>query len=189
MHLYNRAIELLVILALIIIPSANTPSALETGATPIQSIFMIKQLIPQTQTIGLMWNQYETKTSELLPKIERASVSNGVKVVVEDVESLKDISQEFRELKDKYHVQVIWIIENNDPISSDVAREFLIKNSIVNGIALFAPSTDWVSAGACASLLSDGSNVKLYVNRKTITALRIIVPDKYLEDTKFVATN
>lgn len=189
MHFYSKAIYRATIVLFIIAASAKTPCAVETAASPLQSIFMIKQLIPQTQTIGVIWNQLKTKTDDFLPKIERASASIGVKVVIEDAEELRDVSQKFRELNDKYHVQAIWIIEDDDPMSTELGKDFLIKNSIVNGIALFAPNTNWVSAGACASLLSDGSTVKLYVNKKTITALGIRVPDKYLQDTQFIATN
>jgi ABC transporter substrate binding protein len=189
MHLFYKITKFSIIVLFVIGVFVNTPSALESNASPLQSLFMMKQLIPQTQTIGLMWNQSKTNTNDILPKIERASASIGVKVVIEDVEELRDVSQKFRELKETYHVQAIWIIDNNDPMASSVGKDYLIKNSIVNGIALFAPTTDWVSAGACAALLSDGTNVKLYVNKKTISALGIKVPDKYLQDTQFVATN
>lgn len=189
MRLFHKIIESFAVVLFVTVVGVNTPSALESSVTPLQAVFMIKQLIPQVQTIGLIWNQGKTNTNEILPKINRASASTGVKVVVEDAEELSDISQKFRDLKDNFHVQAIWIIENNEPMSRPVGQDFLIKNSIVNGIALFAPNPDWVSAGACAALLSDGSNVKLYVNKKTIAALGIKVPDKYLQDTQFVATN
>lgn len=150
---------------------------------------MIKQLMPQVQTIGIMWNQTHANTGDLTPKIERASASLGVKVVVEDVEELRDVSEKFRELNEKYHAQALWIIEADDPLDNGIGKDFLVKNSIVNGIALFAPNTDWVSDGACASLASDGGNVKLYVNKKTIAALGIKVPDRLLGDTQFVGSN
>jgi len=189
MRLFYKVIKPVVIVSFIIAIFIGTPQALESNATPLQSIFMIRQLIPQAQTIGLMWNQSKMNTGDLLPKIERASASIGVKVVIEDVEEISDVSQKFRDLKDNYHIQALWIIDNNEPMSTGIGKDFLVKNTIVNGIALFAPNADWVSSGACASLLSDGGNVKLYVNKKTISALGIKVPDKYLQDTQFVATN
>ena len=189
MRLFYKVVEFFVVVIFVLAIFVNTPNALETSVTPLQAVFMIKQLIPQVQTLGLIWNQSRTNTNEILPKIERASASTGVKVVVEDAEQMSDVFQKFRDLKDNYHVQAIWVIENVEPMSSDAGIKYLIQNSLVNGIALFAPNADWVSAGACAALLSDGSNVKLYVNKKTITALGIKVPDKYLQDTQFVATN
>ncbi len=187
MHLFYKIIKPVVVVFLIAVAFVNTPNALESNATPLQSLFMIKQLIPQTQTIGLMWNQNRTNTAELLTKIERASASVGVKVVIEDVEEMRDVPQKFRELNDSYHIQALWVIENNEPMSDPVGIDYLVKNSTLNGIALFAPNAEWVSSGACASLLSDGNNVKLVVNQKTISALGIKVPEKYLQNTQFVS--
>jgi ABC-type uncharacterized transport system substrate-binding protein len=167
----------------------GTPEALESNVTPLQAIYMMKQLVPQTQTIGIMWNQNKVNTGDLMPKIERASASVGVKVVIEDVEGITDVSQKFRDLTDNYHVQVIWVFQSDDVIGSSLGRDFLIKNSTVKGIALFAPNTDWVSAGACAALMNEGGTVKLFVNKKTITALGITVPEKFIQDTQFLATN
>ncbi|HUI29742.1 MAG TPA: ABC transporter substrate binding protein [Candidatus Acidoferrales bacterium] len=189
MRFFYNIIKPICVVIFVILISVKTPRAVDSNVTPLQMIFMIKQLIPQTQALGLLWNQTKINSGEYLPKIERASASMGVKVIVEDVEELSDISQKFRDLKDNYHVQAVWVFDNSDPLNSNIAKDFLIKNTIVNGIALFAPNTDWVSAGACASLLSDGSTVKLYVNKKTINALGIKVPDKYLQDTQFIATN
>ncbi len=189
MRLFHKIFGFSVILFFLTAVFVNTPSALESSVTPLQAVFMIKQLIPQVQTVGVIWNQSKTNANEILPKIDRASASTGVKVVVEDAEEMSDVFQKFRDLKDNYHVQAIWVIDNNEPMGADAGRKYLIQNSLVNGIALFAPNADWVSAGACAALLTDGSNVKLYVNKKTIAALGIKVPDKYLQDTQFVATN
>ncbi len=189
MRLSHKVIRRVTFVFLIVVASAGTPCALESNVTPLQSIFIMKELIPQTQTIGLMWNQSKTNTDELLPKIERASASVGVKVVIENVEELSDVSEKFRDLKNNYHIQTLWIIEDNSPMSTGLGRDFLIKNSIVNGIALFAPNADWVSAGACVALLSDGGSVKLYMNKKTIAALGIKIPSKYLQDAQFVTTN
>lgn len=189
MRLSYKVIRRGAVILLIVVASAGTPCALESNVTPLQSIFIMKELIPQTQTIGLMWNQSMTNTDELLPKIQRASVSVGVKVVIEDVEELSDVSEKFRDLKNNYHIQTLWIIEDNSPMNTGLGKDFLVKNSIINGIALFAPNTDWVSAGACVALLSGGGTVKLYMNKKTITALGIKIPGKYLQDTQFVTTN
>ncbi|MFZ1080728.1 MAG: ABC transporter substrate binding protein, partial [Candidatus Kryptoniota bacterium] len=149
----------------------------------------IKQLVPQAQTIGLMWNQTKVNASDIMPKIERAATSIGVKVVIEDVEDIRDVSQKFRDLSDNYHIQALWVFQNDDIVGSSLGRDFLIKNTTVGGIALFAPNTDWVSAGACATLMSEGGTVKLFVNKKTITALGINIPEKFIPDTQFLATN
>lgn len=184
-RLFYKLMGFFVIVFLIVAVSVDTLNALESSVTPLQAIFMIKQLIPQVQTIGLMWNLSLANTSDLLPKIERAV--NGVKVVIEDVEGISDVPQKFRDLKDNRHVQVLWIIDESSPFNAPVVKDYLVKTAIVDGIALFAPNSDWVSAGACTSLSTDGNTLRLCVNRKTIAALGLNVPDKYLLHTDFLA--
>ena len=167
----------------------GTPEALESNATPLQQLYIMKELVPKLQTVGIMWNQSSVNTADLLPKIQRAAAAVGVKVVIEDVEAIKDIAQKFREVTEDYHAQIIWIIQNDDLVGSSLGRDFIIKNATVNGIAVFAPNTDWVTAGACAALLNDGGSVKLFVNQKAINALGIKVPAKYIPNTQFLATN
>jgi len=189
MFSFKRAAGLSALAVIILAALFGTPEALETNATPLQSLFIMKQLVPQVQTMGILWNQNKVNSGELLPKIERASASTGIKVIVEDVEDLRDVSQKFRELTDNYHVQVIWVFQNDDILGGAVGKDFLIKKSAVGGVALFGPNTDWVTAGACASLMSEGGDVKLYVNQKTINALGIKIPEKLIPSTQFLANN
>ncbi len=189
MFLFKKSVGVLILTAVMLAAMFGTPEALESNASPLQSLYMIKQLVSQAQTVGLIWNQAKVNTSDIMPKIERAATSVGVKVVVEDVEDLPDISKKFRDLTDNYHIQVLWVFQNDDIIESSLGKDFLIKNSTVGGIALFAPSADWVSAGACATLMVEGGTVRLFVNKKTITALGINIPEKFIPDTQFLATN
>jgi len=175
--------------AMALVTPTGTPEAVESNVSPLQSLYMVKQLVPQTQTVGLMWNQTKVNVSDIMPKIDRAAATIGVKVVVEDIEELKDVSQRFRDLTDKYHVQALWVFQDDNIVGSALGKDFLIKNCTVSGIALFAPNTDWVSTGACATLMNEGGAVKLYVNKKTITALGINVPEKLVPDTQFIDTN
>ncbi len=178
------ALTVITLLALL-----STPQAAGTSASPLQSLYMIKQLVPNARTVGVMWNKSVANTASLLPELNRASAEIGVKVVIEDVEQLKDISDEFRDLVQNYHIQVLWIVENDDPLGSSLSKGYLIKNATLSGVALFAPSTDWVSAGACAALMSEGGKAKLFVNQKTLNALGLKVPQQYAQSTQFLATN
>ncbi|MCL5268224.1 MAG: hypothetical protein M1469_09000 [Bacteroidetes bacterium] len=166
----------------------GTPRAAGTSATPLQSLYMMKQLVPKVTTVGIIWNQSTINTSSLLPEINRASLSVGVKVVVEDVEQIQDVSAKFRDLVQNYHIQVLWILQDDDLYGSSIVKGYLIKNSTLSGVALFAPGTDWVSAGACAALMSVGGNAKLFVNQKTLNALGLTVPQQYAQTTQFLAT-
>ncbi len=168
---------------------AATPHDITTDATPLQTLYMVKQLFPQTKTVGLMWQQTDVNSSDLIPKINRAASAVGVEVVIEDVEKLREVPEQFRDLTQKYHVQVLWIFNSQDMLAGSIAESYLIKNSTMNGVALFAPSADWVSAGACATVLSNGTDANLVVNQKTINALGVKVPAKYVPITQFLATN
>ncbi|MCL4539713.1 MAG: hypothetical protein M1378_09000 [Bacteroidetes bacterium] len=167
----------------------GTPRAAGTSATPLQSIYMMKQIVPKVTTVGIMWNKSTINVSDLLPQINRASLSVGVKVVIEDVEQIQDVSAKFRDLVENYHIQVLWILQNDDLYGSSIVKGYLIKNSTLSGVALFAPGSDWVSAGACAALMSEGGNAKLFVNQKTLTALGLTVPQQFAQTTQFLATN
>ncbi len=187
--LSSKRFGLMITIPVLVLALLGTPKALESNATPLQQLYMMKQLFPKTQTVGIMWNQSTVNTADLMPKIQRAAAAVGVKVVIADVEELKDIAQKFRDLTDNYHIQILWILQNDNMVGSSLGRDYLIKNATVNGIAVFAPNTDWVSAGACATLLNEGSDVKLIVNQKTLNALGIKVPEKYIPNTQFLATN
>lgn len=165
----------------------GTPKAVESTATPLQSLYMIKEMVPQVKRVGLMWQQSNYTDSNLMTDIKRASAATGTEVVVEDVESLPQVASEFRDLVNEYHVQVLWVVRNDDIMNNSITRSYLIKNSAISGIALFAPNTDWVSSGACAAVVTDGGTTKLVVNQRTMNALGLKVPEKYASITQFLA--
>ena len=189
MYLFKRsAIQLLSVFVLLM-AFFGTPEALESSATPLQSIYMIKQLIPHAKTIGLMWKQTDESGSGVMDQIKRASATLGVKIVVGDVENITDVAAQFRDLTDSYHVEALWIVHNSDLLSSSAARAFLIRNAALKGVPLFAPDHDWVSAGACAAVVTEGGSTKLYVNQKTLNALGLKVPESDASVTQVLATN
>lgn len=189
MYLFRRSAIQLLSAFVLLMALFGTPEALESNATPLQSIYMIKQLMPQTKTIGLMWTQTDENGSGVMNQIKRASASLGVKIVVSDVESLPDVAAQFRDLTESYHVEALWIIHNSDVLSNSTAKGFLIKNATLQGVPLFAPDHDWVSAGACAAVVTDGGSTKLYVNQKTLNALGLKVPESDASVTQVLATN
>jgi ABC transporter substrate binding protein len=189
MYLFRRSAIHLLSTSVLLMAFFGTPEALESNATPLQSIYMIKQLIPQAKTIGLMWKQTDENGSGVMDQIKRASATLGVKIVMADVENITDVAAQFRDLADSYHVEALWIIHNSDVLSSSTARGFLIKNAALQGIPLFAPDHDWVSAGACAAVVTDGGSTKLYVNQKTLNALGLKVPESDAPVTQVLANN
>ncbi len=189
MHLFRKVYLPIVATIVLLTVMLGTPQAAGTNATPLQSLYMMKQLVPKATTVGIMWNKSTVDASTLLPEINRASLAVGLKVVIEDVEQIQDVSSKFRDLVQNYHIQVLWVIQGNDLYGSSIVKGYLIKNTTLSGVALFAPGTDWVSAGACAALMSEGGTAKLFVNQKTLNALGLTVPQQYTQATQFLATN
>lgn len=189
MYLLKKLAVQISLVLLVTFAIVGTPEALESNATPLQSLFMIKQILPQATTVGLMYKQSADNNNELLNQVKRASASFGVKIVLADVETLPDVAGQFRDLTSSYHVQALWVIRGSGALANSVAKSYLIKNAALQGIPLFAPNTDWVSAGACAAVVTDGGNTKLFVNQKTLNALGIKVPQKYASVTQVLASN
>ncbi len=189
MYLFKRLTIQSAVVIVTVAALFGTPEALEPAATPLQSVYMIKQLVPHAKTIGLMWKQSDDASSTMIEQIKRASASLGVKIVIADVEALPDVAAQFRDLVESYHVEALWIARNSDVVSNSTARGFLIKNAVLHGIPLFAPDQDWVSTGACAAVVTDGGTTKLFVNQKTLNALGLKVPENDASITQVLATN
>ncbi len=190
MHLPKKLTVRLGVALTMTLMFVGAPEALESSATPLQSLFMIKQFMPQVSTVGLMLHTSDNSTSSnLMDQVKRASAAMGVKIVIGNVESLSDVASQFRDLTSTYHIQALWVIQNGSLLNSSISESYLIKNSTLNGIPLFAPNAAWVSAGACAAVVTDGTNTQLVVNQKTLNALGLKVPEKYASVTKILANN
>lgn len=189
MHLFKRLSIQLSLILVVSLAFIGTPEALESNATPLQSLYMIKQLDPQVKTVGLMLKQSSNDSKTLMDQVNRASAALSVKIVLADVESLPDVAAQFRDLTGSYHIQALWIIGNDNVLSNSIAQSYLIKNAALQGIPLFAPNTAWVSAGACAAVVTSGGSTKLVVNQKTLNAIGLKVPAKYASVTQVLASN
>ncbi|HEY9165604.1 MAG TPA: ABC transporter substrate binding protein [Candidatus Kryptonia bacterium] len=167
----------------------GSPSALESNASPQQQLFLVKELAPNAKTVGVLLDVSYNPQADLETKIQRASGQLNIKVVVEEISQLNEVAEKFRDLRENYHIQALWIPQNERLIGSQISRDYLIKNCTLNGIPLFAPNTDWVSEGACVALTVDDGEVTLHVNQKTLNALNLKIPDKYIANTQFIASN
>ncbi|MFW5973238.1 MAG: ABC transporter substrate-binding protein, partial [Bacteroidota bacterium] len=68
-------------------------------------------------------------------------------------------------------------------------RNFLIKTATGGGIPVLAPSADWVREGAHIMMHSDGSGVRLVVNKRAADAASLSIPEQYSAQTEFLAAN
>lgn len=73
---------------------ANAQDAL----TQLQQMYMMKELLPEMQTAGIIVNGSSVDMAELQQKLERVSATLKIKIVISDARSLKDVSAEFKKL-------------------------------------------------------------------------------------------
>ncbi len=158
----------------------------ENDITPKQYLFMIKELVPGIQTVGILRSS-SSEMGNWVEKIERAAAVMQVKVVIAGVADLKDVAKQFKNLIETHNIQALWVFEDDQVLNSTVSRKYLIKNANLSKIPLFAPSVDWINEGGCVNLTKEGGKVQLRVNEKTARILNLSIPEKYLPNTEFLA--
>jgi ABC-type uncharacterized transport system substrate-binding protein len=158
--------------------------AFSQRATPLQYLFMMKSFKPDMQKVGLLCDL--SKNQGLVEKLQKAGFSAGVKIVVGDVKELKDIAQRFNEIV-KGGVDFLWIFDSQDVSAHPIAREYILKNSLLNKIPVAVPSVEMVKEGGLFTLESTGEELKIFVNDKIANALNLTIPENYKERVQYVA--
>lgn len=157
------------------------------GATPTQQLFVLKELKPNIERVGIVW---KTSTADTyMADVQRAGAAAGVQVVVAAVGEIKEVAPSFRNLLRDHQIDALWVIDNDGLMDSDVVRKFLIKSTLEANIPLLVPSSDWVEQGASLTLTSSADGVALIVNQAAANALALTVPEKYKPRTQFFAAN
>jgi len=151
----------------------------------MQHFFIIKQLLPKAEKVGILIPRGMKNKDHLLKTINRAAAATGQKAYVAEVESLTDIAAQFQTLVEEYRIKAIWIPEAQEGLVDPVARDYLIQKSVLYGVALLAPEIQWVKRGACFMLLKGTSGVQLFANPKTLQALGMSIPDSFQGKTQF----
>lgn len=147
--------------------------------TPIQQMFILKEMKPDVERVGIIWREDSPQHDDLMPQVQRASSASDVQVFVAYVDNIRDVAPSYRTLRRKHDIDVLWILEDDDTVGSDVAREYLIKTATQNGIPLLAPSSNWVNEGAPVSLQNADGDIQIVVNKAAAAATALDVPDKY----------
>jgi ABC-type uncharacterized transport system substrate-binding protein len=155
--------------------------------TALQSFYLMKEVFPEMKTVGVMVNDSQVNVDELTGKLERVSAQMGVTIVISRVQSLKDVSAEFKNLTTNYKLDAIWIPQLDDVLSNKVARDYLVKNSVINKIPLVIHDEEWIKEGALLCLYKKEGKTALSVNPQTAKALGVTVPEKYIPQTTFYA--
>ncbi|MCS7228584.1 MAG: ABC transporter substrate binding protein [Candidatus Kryptonium sp.] len=157
--------------------------AFSQKATPLQYLYTMKLFKPDIQKVGLICQL--NKHQGLVERLQRSAYSVGVKIVIADVKELKDVSQQFGDLI-KNGVDFIWILDDDDLSAHPVAREFILKNALLNKVPVVVPNPEFVKEGGLFSLEVIGEEVKIHFNNRVANALKIIVPENYKERVQYV---
>ncbi len=177
----------LFILVILLLPALYSFAAPINQSKPtiLQHLFMIKEFVPDVKVIGVIVQKNSKTNSAFIQKISRAAKSLNLKIVLVEVNQLKEISSRFKYALRNYHINAIWVPEEKGILANRTARSFLIKKSVLNKLMLLAPNKDWVAEGAFLTLVHEGGRMKLIVNQRTAFALDIPVPEKYQKKTQF----
>ena len=164
---------------------AATSASAKSPLTPIQQMFLLKKMKPDVGTVGIIWAE-SANHEEMMPLVKRAVSSTGMKLVVSYAGSMQDVASQFREMKSDHGIQALWIIDDSGVLDNDVARRFLIQNATESGIPILAPSPDWVTAGASASLQKRDGEVQIVLNKAAAAATALAVPADYEGRTQYL---
>ncbi|MDZ7374461.1 MAG: hypothetical protein ONB23_10885 [candidate division KSB1 bacterium] len=154
-------------------------SVLAQEATLLQQFFVMKAFAPNLERVGVLVSS--DRGEAFKDKLGRASAAVGVKAVVTIVGNLHELSKAYQELVDVYQVRFIWVPSDDPVLRSDVAREYLVKKSVTQGVGILAPDKSWVMQGATLFVGVEGEKVKPFYNSKSLQALGLSVPEKYAD--------
>lgn len=170
--------------ALFLVAAAPQPA----GVTPIQQLFLLKEAKPDLERIGIVWEKGIANRDDIFKDVNRASAAAGVKVFLQEADGVSGVGGALRDLIRGENVQAIWIVQEDDLVSKAATQKFIIKEAAKAGVPVLGPSKAWADAGAAIALADEGG-LKIYVNKPAATALALSVPEKYVEQTEFLAAN
>ena len=112
-----------------------------------QHMALIKQVVPKTQRLGVIYNSGEANSASLVDLVAKYAPQQGFSLVKASVAKTSDVLSAARSLIGK--VDAIYIPTDNTVVS---AFEAVVKVSQQANIPLFAADTDSVKRGAIAAL-------------------------------------
>jgi putative ABC transport system substrate-binding protein len=137
-----------------LVKSAEAPDANVTGVSdmlPVQPhLDLIKAVVPDVQTIGLLYNSGETNSVSLVEKEKAAAEAMGLKVVEATAASSSEVLAAAQSLIGR--VDAISVLTDNTVVS---ALESVVKVCQENKIPLIAGDIDSVKRGAVAAYAFD----------------------------------
>ncbi len=136
--------------------------------TPLQQVFILKQLNPQIRKIGILCDL--SKRGDLPERLARISAQLQVKIIIKDTPELKNVLKNFRYLVNVQGAEVVWIFP--DPaLTHPSARRYLIKEAVSSRVMLIAPDSEMVQKGATLFAEKSADQIKVHVNSKAMQLL------------------
>jgi putative ABC transport system substrate-binding protein len=137
-----------------LVKDAKAPEANITGVSdmlPVQPhLDLIKQIVPDVQTIGVLYNSGETNSQTLVQQEKAAAEAMGLKVVEATAANSSEVLAAAQSLVGR--ADVISVLTDNTVVS---ALESVVKVCQENKIPLIAGDTDSVKRGAVAAYAFD----------------------------------
>jgi putative ABC transport system substrate-binding protein len=137
-----------------LVKNAQAPEANVTGVSdmlPVQPhLDLIKALVPNVKTIGLLYNAGETNSVSLVEKEKAAAAAMGLQVVEATAASSAEVLAAAQSLVGR--CDAISVLTDNTVVS---ALESVVKVCNENKIPLIAGDTDSVKRGAVAAYAFD----------------------------------
>jgi putative tryptophan/tyrosine transport system substrate-binding protein len=137
-----------------IVADAKAPSANVTGVSdmlPVQPhLELIKQIVPNVKTIGLLYNAGEANSVFLVKAEKAAAAKMGINVIDATASNSSEVQAAAQSLVGR--VQAMSVLTDNTVVS---ALDSVIKVCQQNHIPLIAGDTDSVKAGAVAAYAFD----------------------------------
>lgn len=170
--------------------SAGAPATPEADdMTAAQQLFMVKQLLPDAAHVGLVWSTKIPDANQKMDLLKRTAANLGVTLYLASVEDLKDVGPEVRRIVRDYNLDAVLITHNDGLVDQGAAKQFIITHALQNRLPLFAPSTDWVEAGAAVAFHRVEKDVHLAVNEQAARATKLAVPASFADKTAYLSSN
>ncbi len=182
----KRTIPLALIVALLL--TAATPSTTpDNPLSPMQKLFVLKEVKPDVQRVGILWNPDAVNVAALTRLLQVAGTSTQIEVFIGEAKKVKDVAPRWRELTETHAIDVLWVLENDGLMEQDAVQSYLLKQATKARIPVLAPDSDWVQAGATLALAADAGAIQLHVNKASQSALGLEIPEKYAGQVQYAS--
>jgi putative ABC transport system substrate-binding protein len=126
----------------------------------------LKKFFPQQKAVAILYNP--TENNNVIKEAERASLTNGFKLIPIPVETPKELPYALEQLEK--NVDLLMSIPDDTVMSVNTAKEVLLA-SFRNKVPLIGLSDNWVKSGAYYALSWDYADLGLQCAEQAIKLL------------------